>query len=238
MPTARRRTVVVTGASRGIGAAIRDRLLARGHTVIGIGRTVAALPGQPRFVPVALDLAQLDALPDRLAELLTNHPQLDGLVANAGAGRFGHLEQHNALAIRRAVELNLLSPMLVVRALLPALRRNAPADVVLMGSEAALRGSRRGCLYSAAKFGLRGFAQALRAECAAGGVRVTQVHPGLVRTSFFDDLDFAPGEAPEHAILPGDVAEAVDSILHLRSQTVVDEIVLSPLTNCVQRTRR
>ena len=97
-----------------------------------------------------------------------------------------------------------------------------------MGSEAARTGGKRGAVYSAAKFGLRGLAQSLRQECAASGVRVSIVNPGMVKTAFFDELDFQPGDAPDNYILPEDVARAVLAILETRTGTVVDEINLSP----------
>ena len=97
-----------------------------------------------------------------------------------------------------------------------------------MGSEAALAGGKRGAVYSAAKFGLRGLAQALRQECAASGLRVSIINPGMVQTEFFNGLDFRPGEAPDNYILPDDVALAVQMILEARQGTVFDEINLSP----------
>jgi short-subunit dehydrogenase len=109
---------------------------------------------------------------------------------------------------------------------------------VLIGSEAALRGSRYGSIYCAAKFGLRGLAQALRQEAATAGVAVSIVNPGMVRTGFFDELDFVPGERPENALEPADVAEAVWLAVSTRAGAVVDEIDLSPLSRVVRKKRR
>ena len=103
-----------------------------------------------------------------------------------------------------------------------------------MGSEAALRGTRRGSVYCASKFALRGFAQALREECAASGIRVTTINPGMVLTPFFDDLDFGPGQEPANYVLPEDVADLVITILSTRSGTVFDEVNLSPLKRVIE----
>ena len=70
----------------------------------------------------------------------------------------------------------------------PKLKRNGNSRVIYMGSEAALRGAKRGSLYCAAKFGLRGFAQSLRQECASSGVHVSIINPGMVNTPWFDRL--------------------------------------------------
>ena len=103
-----------------------------------------------------------------------------------------------------------------------------------MGSEAALAGTAQGSLYCAAKFALRGLAQALRAECARAGIRVTLVNPGMVQSPFFDELDFRPGPASDNYILPEDVAEVIVQALTARDGTVLDEINLSPQKKVIE----
>jgi NADP-dependent 3-hydroxy acid dehydrogenase YdfG len=78
----------------------------------------------------------------------------------------------------------------------------------------------------------------LRQESAAAGIRVTLINPGMVRTGFFDQLDFEPGEDPTHAIVPEDIAVAVKMVLSARPETVFDEINLSPLKKVVRRKHR
>ena len=85
--------------------------------------------------------------------------------------------------------------------------------MVLIGSEAALAGGARGAVYSATKFALRGFCQSLRQESAAAGIRVTLINPGMVRTDFFDQLDFEPGEDLAHAIVVSSCVISSTSIL-------------------------
>ena len=153
---------------------------------------------------------------------------------NAGGPAFGNLEELSQRQVREYIDLNLTSHLLVARTTLPLLKRQEKSDMILIGSEAALRGGKRGSIYCAAKFGLRGFAQSLRQECASSGVRVTIIHPGMVRTGFFDDLDFAPGEATDNAVEPEDVAAAVNLVLNARPGTVFDELTLSPLKKVVR----
>ncbi|MCK5307276.1 MAG: SDR family oxidoreductase, partial [Zetaproteobacteria bacterium] len=113
-------------------------------------------------------------------------------------------------------------------ALLPGMKQRKSGTLIFMGSETALDGAKRGTVYSASKFGLRGLAQSLRLECATSGVRVGIINPGMVKTEFFDQLDFQPGVDPDNYILPEDVAEAVLLVLEARYGTVFDEINLSP----------
>ena len=232
------RTVLLTGCSSGIGKAITEHLLGAGYRVLGVARRAEAKTSGGDFVSIPLDLQNLDTLGVQLREALAPYPEVNAVISNAGVPAFGNLEELSEKQIRKWMDVNLTSHMLVVRTLLPLLKRHATSDVVIMGSEAALKGGRRGSVYCAAKFGLRGFAQALREECASSGVRVTLVHPGMVRTPFFDDLDFAPGDAPENAIVPEDVAQAVAMVLAARPGTVFDEIVLSPLKKVVQKKRQ
>ena len=180
------------------------------------------------YTAATLDLSELDKLEEGMSKLVKQYPDVDTIISNAGRGSFGGLEQFSFKQIRESVELNLLSHMLVVRSFLPQLKRAGRGDVILMGSEASLRGGQQGSLYCAAKFGLRGFAQSLREECASVNVRVGIVHPGMVRSEFFNDLRFEPGAADENAILPEDVAEAIWTMLSMRAGTVLDELTLSP----------
>lgn len=228
------RKILITGASRGIGQAIARALLAQGAQVVGLARDFSPWGDIPtRFIPLIADLADLDGLPGRLKNLVKEHPDLDGVICNAGTGRFGALEQFSPEQIRSQIDLNLTQHLLVARALLPPLKRKGFGDLLFMGSESALAGGRNGAVYSACKFALRGLAQSLRHESASKGVRVSIINPGMVSSGFFDDLDFRPGELPENHIRPEDVAAAVLTVLGAPPGTVLDEINLSPVKKVI-----
>jgi short-subunit dehydrogenase len=118
--------------------------------------------------------------------------------------------------------------MVICRGLVPQMRRRRRGRIVFIGSESALHAGRKGALYSAAKFGLRGFCQSLREDLASDGIPVSLVNPGMVRSPFFDKLSFRPGAQPENAIDVEDVAEVVEQILRANSNIVIDEVNLSP----------
>ncbi len=229
------RNAIVTGASSGIGHAIATMLIADGHNVVGIARQTDSMP--EGVEGIAMDLADLEHASDRLGELAKKHSQTDTLILCAGAGRFGALEQFSPAQIRGLIDLNITSQLLLLRCFIPRMKSHASGNVILMGSEAALKGHRNGAVYCATKFAVRGLAQALREECAPARVHVTVVNPGMVDTPFFESLDFAPGESPENAIEATDVAAAVRTVLEMRPGTVVDEINLSPLKHVVRATR-
>jgi 3-hydroxy acid dehydrogenase/malonic semialdehyde reductase len=230
-----KRTILVTGASSGIGRAVARQLLAEGHQVIGMSRDIRKFAKAPDgFHPVELDLADLAHLPPKIQGLAQRFPNLDAVVFCAGIGRFGALEQFSYAQIETLMAVNFTGQAFLARALLPHLKSKARSDLIFIGSEAALKGSRQGAVYCASKFAVRGFAQALREECGKSRVRVALINPGMVKTEFFDSLSFEPGDHESNFILPEDVAETVCYVLDSRAQIVIDEISLSPLNKVVK----
>lgn len=230
-----KRTILVTGASSGIGRAIARNLLQQGHHVIGVSRDSGKfIRHMDNFTPVQLDLSRLNDIPQKMRELEQAFPELDVVVFCAGKGQFGSVEEFSYAQIEDMMTLNFTSQAFLVRALLPALKRKEHSDLIFIGSEAALKGSRKGALYCASKFAVRGFTQALREECGKSKVRVCLINPGMVKTAFFEDLSFEPGDDDSNFIEPEDVAEAVSYVLNSRVQIVIDEINLSPLNKVVK----
>lgn len=223
------RHILITGSSSGIGRATAQKLLEAGAVVYGIARNHEKFqPDTKRYKPLTIDVTDLKALPGQLSDLLATQPEIDGLISNAGYGSFEGLENFSPEQIYSYINDNLTSHLVVTRCLLPHFKTKNRGDVIFIGSEAALEGGKKGSLYCATKFGLRGFSQSIRQESANKNIRVTLINPGMVRTSFFDDLNFQPGDDDENAIEPTDIADIIINILSMRSGTVVDEINLTP----------
>lgn len=223
-------TALITGASRGIGRAISNKLLVEGYRVIGLARNFADSENEnENFDPIEVDLSDLTVLPEKLKSIFNRLPSLDALILCAGQGKFGSLEEFSYDQIRCLIDLNFTSQTFVVRAFIQKFKRAGNGHIIFMGSEAALQGSRKGSIYCASKFALRGFAQSLRDECGKSGVRVTIINPGMVKTEFFDGLNFEPGENQENYLIADDIAEIVSQILKARRESVVDEINVSPI---------
>jgi len=229
------RTILVTGASSGIGRAIARNLLQQGHTVIGVSRDCRKFTRKmDNFSSVQLDLSQLHDLPQKIRQMQQTFPEIDAVVFSAGIGQFGSVEEFSYPQIEALMTINFTSQVFLTKAMLPALKRKVSSDLIYIGSEAALKGSRKGAVYCASKFALRGFTQALREECGSSKVRVCLINPGMVKTAFFDNLNFEPGDHESHSILAEDVAAAVSYVLSSRAQIVIDEINLSPLNKVVK----
>lgn len=230
-----KRTVLVTGASSGIGRAIAERLLTQGHKVIGMSRDCRRFSrSHPDFACVELDLTELAGIPPTAKQVQDDFPELDAVVFAAGYGQFGSLEQFSFAQIEKLMTVNFTAQVFLTRALLPKLKQKPHANLIYIGSEAALKGSRNGSIYCASKFALRGFTQALRDECGKSSVRVSLVNPGMVDTAFFENLSFAPGKQAGQALRADDVANAVFYILQAGPHCVIDEINLNPPSKVIE----
>ena len=225
---AKAETVLISGASSGIGQATASLLLQQGHHVVGLSRRgqVDALAHE-NFTALALDLDNLQQLETRVRTLQGNY-DITCFVHAAGQGCFGSIEQFSIAQMESAMRINLTSAMVICRGLLPALRRRGNGRLIFIGSESALAAGKKGALYCASKFGLRGFCLSLREDCASDGIRVSLINPGMVRSPFFDELSFAPGALPENAIEVEDVARLVLQIMQSSPNIVIDEVNLSP----------
>jgi 3-hydroxy acid dehydrogenase / malonic semialdehyde reductase len=228
------RKILVTGASRGIGRAIALSCLDRGDRVLGVSRTVdPECDAHEAFQWLEADLADVQSLDVFTNKVAKTFPDLDAIICNAGVGDFGSLEEFSNSQIVNSVHMNLLSHMLIVRGLLPVLKNNGKGDIIFIGSESALRGGKRGSLYAAAKFGLRGFAQAIRQEAQGRGIKVAMIHPGMVKTNFFDGLDFGPGPDESNRVNMDEICRATSLILDAAPSTVFDEIMINPLKKVI-----
>jgi short-subunit dehydrogenase len=173
---------LITGATGGIGMAIARRMHGRGATVLLSGRKAEALErlraelGERAEVLVC-DLAERD----QVAALAERAGKVDVLVANAALPASGHLLGFSPGEIDRALDVNLRAPIMLARALAPAMSDRGYGHLVFVSSLSGKAGSAGSSLYSASKFGLRGFAQGLHEDLRSAGVGVSTVFPGFIR---------------------------------------------------------
>ena len=226
--------VLVTGSSSGIGYEITLKLLDLGAKVIGIARNHDRSKLENKnYTTYKCDVSAHQKLEILLKQILKKHPQINCFVSNAGYGDFGPLENFSTLQIKNFIATNLTSHMVITKLLLPHFKRIKIGDIIFIGSEAGLLGAKNGSLYCAAKFGLRGFSEALSKDVANKNIRVSIINPGMIRTDFFKNLNFEPGNDEENAINIRDVSSTVAYILDLSRNTIVDEINLSPLKKAI-----
>ena len=229
------RKVLVTGSSDGIGRSITVSLLNSGAKVIGLARDHSKFnPETKNYIKYKTDFSNEEILLNTIAKIIKDHKDLDCLVSNAGFGKFGTLETFSTKEINDFIFTNLTSHMILTNKILPHLKKIRKGNIIFIGSESALKGGKNGSLYSAAKFGLRGFSQSIREESCSKNIHVSLINPGMVRTSFFNNLDFMPGEDKSNAIEPDDIGKIIIDILSTRNGSVIEEINLSPLKKVIK----
>jgi len=229
-------TYFLTGSSSGIGAAIANVLLEENARVVALGRHVELIKGRPNYFPKRVDFSQINQIEETFKRIIKKEQRIDGVICAAGVGQFSALEQFSFPQMQNIMHVNFTAHALLVRLLLPRLKQLDKSNVLFIGSEAALSGGKNGAMYCASKFALRGFSQALREECAKSNMKVMLINPGMVKTPFFDQLNFRHGEEPENYLLPEDVADTVKLILSSRQGTLFEEINLSPLKKVIKFT--
>ncbi len=192
------RVAIITGASSGIGAAtarafgrqgMRIALFARRvDRLEQIAADVRASGGQAIVVPGDVrERASIASLVDRT---LQEYERIDVLFNNAGLGRLGWLETLDPADVRLQIEVNLLGAIEAAQLALPHMIRRRGGHIVNMASLAGMIGTPTYSVYAAAKFGLRGFTEALRREVAPWGIRVSGVYPGGVETEWGERVGY------------------------------------------------
>ncbi len=205
------RTVLLTGATGGLGRAIAEALASRGARVAlsarkaeALEELAAALPGDGHRV-LPSDLAE----PGAAERLAAEAGEVEILVANAGLPGAGWLTDFSPEEVGRAVRVNLEAPMLLAHALFPAMIERGSGHLVFIASLAGKAANPRSSIYNATKFGLRGFALALRTDLGPRGIGVSLVSPGFVREAGMFADSGAKSPSGLGTARPEQVADAV-----------------------------
>ncbi|CAM4068425.1 SDR family oxidoreductase [Bordetella muralis] len=223
--------VLVTGGSAGIGRAVIERLLQEGYEVINFDVSAPAqcLPGETH---VCVDLANAADTRQAAAALVAERDVLR-LVNNAGTVRPALLEHASTEDLAFVMALNIQTPMLLMQALLPTMRRHRFGRVVNISSRAALGKTER-TVYAASKAGLLGMTRTWALEMGGDGITVNAIGPGPIATELFERVN--PPGAPQTERIrasipvgrmgtPADVAHGVASLLDDRAGFITGQVL-------------
>ena len=175
------RSVLITGASAGIGRACGEVLQAAGWAVTGASRRGAAPAGCTGLV---MDVDDDESVASGVRAVVAEHGRLSAVVAGAGWGLAGAVEQTPISMAKEQLETNFWGAVRVVQAALPLMRDQGGGRVVLVSSIGGIIGIPFQAFYSASKFALEGYGEALAYEVAPFGIEVSMIEPGNVRTDF------------------------------------------------------
>jgi 3-oxoacyl-[acyl-carrier protein] reductase len=224
------RVALITGASRGIGAAISRSFAAQGAH-LGLASRSGADLGLDGVVAQPADVRDPAALSAIAAATAARFGSLDILVINAGVGAYGPFLDLPAEDLEAMIDINVKGALYTARAALPYLLKSSAADVVTIASEAGRRGLPYEATYCASKFAQVGMTRALDHELREHGIRCTAVCPGGVATEFA----MGHGRTPDMPQLPGmmrpdDVAEAVLFVVTRPRNHRILEVAFRPVT--------
>ena len=219
------KNIIVTGRSSGIGLSITKALLKNNANVLGISRRRPNFSNK-NYQHFEFDLSKIESEYEKLNNII-KEKSIDGLISNAGTGKLDSLENFSPKQISEFIKLNLNSHIIITRLLLPYFKTINNGFLIYIGSEASYKVGKYGSIYSACKFGLRGFVKSIRLETSLNNIRVTQINPGIVKTPFYNNLKISPGTEHDQSIEPNDVSDIINDVLKMRKGTVIDEINLT-----------
>jgi short-subunit dehydrogenase len=220
-------TVVITGASRGIGRGVAQAAARRGARLGLIARSrdqlevVLKEAGGGGTIAVA-DVGNRTQVVDALAQITADLGPIDVLVANAGIGAYGPFAEIDIDEVERLVQVNLLGTVYAIRTVLPAMIERGRGHIVVVGSIAGRIGAPFEAAYSASKFGQVGLTEAIAIEVADKGVGVSMVNPGPVDTDFFDTRGHPyVGDFPK----PVTTQRVVDAVMRAVDSSAMEQTV-------------
>ena len=231
------RNVLVTGASRGLGLAVAERLAKDGFGVIAVARRlseplealVQSTAGAVQFEP--FDLAEVDAIADLVRRVRRETGPLYGLVNNAGLGTSGLLANMSQAQIEALIRLNTLSPILLSKFVVRQMMSHGAGRVVNMSSITASTGFNGLSVYGATKASLVGFTKGLAREVGRMGITVNAVAPGFVATELTAGMDEAERDrvgrrsALQRLAEAQDVAAAVAYLMRDEARNVTGTVL-------------
>ena len=225
---------LITGASSGIGLAIAKELIMMNISVIGIARDFSKTDySDGCFKKIECDISDLNNFEKILNSIEKKH-EVDVLINNAGLAYFAPHEELNLKKINEIVMVNLTAPMLACKVFLRSLKENKGL-IINISSVTAKSPSPFAAAYGAAKAGLSAFSKSIFEENRKHGLKVTAVHPDIVKSAFYRNAFFSESDDPEAFIECETVAKAVSDIIKVDNYAVISEITILPQKKKIER---
>jgi NADP-dependent 3-hydroxy acid dehydrogenase YdfG len=227
-----KKTAIVTGASSGLGAAISKALIAEGALVYGLARNTDALEELKKnigsgFVAVTLDISESTAVKKWMTDIFSVKYTPDILINNAGTGSFGKIDEMPTEEWYNMININLNGMYCITSEVVKLMKtKKEGSHIVNIGSILGLTTRAEGAAYSATKYGINGFSEALFKELRVFNIKVTCLNPGSIDTSFFKSSGIAPHG---NMLQTEDIASTLLHILKTPDNMLISELTVRPL---------
>jgi NAD(P)-dependent dehydrogenase (short-subunit alcohol dehydrogenase family) len=224
---------LITGGTKGIGLGIAESLLQQdmkvaitGRSQSGVEKALAELKkvGTGELLGIVSDVRDAGSQHDAVSQIVQKWGRLDVLVANAGLGYFGSIEQLTDEQWHETIDTNLTGVFYSVKASVPELKKTK-GFIITIASLAGTNFFAGGSAYNASKFGLVGFTQAIMLDLRNSGIRVSTIMPGSVATYF---NNHQPAESDKWKIQPEDIGELVVDLIKMNPRTLPSKIEVRP----------
>lgn len=230
------KTVLLTGASSGIGLATALRLSGEGYEVFGIGRTFDESLSYPEnFHRFSCDITDTKVLAKTLQDISNRMPQPspDILIHSAGIGLYGLQETLKPSDLQQLIRTNLEAPILITTEFLSFMKQRKSGHIIFLSSVTAKKNNTYGCAYGATKAGLLSFANSLFEEARKNNIKVTTLLPDMTQTNLYRNADFTADEAA--CLFPEDIADTISYVLSCGDHVNVTELTIQPQKHRIQK---
>jgi short-subunit dehydrogenase len=224
-----KKTVLITGASKGIGLSCAKIFLKNNYTVINASRTNAKSINDPDFHFIKTDVSKESEIKKLFETVIKEFKQIDVLICNSGFGRFANLADSKTKDFDEMFAVNVRGLYLCNRYALKSMLKNKSGTIINISSIAGKNGVATASIYSATKHAVMGLSRSLMAEVRKDNIRVVTVCPGSVDTNFFDHPSADLNSRRETLLSPDDVAECCLLSATLPGRALINELELRPL---------
>ena len=227
-----KKIAIVTGASRGLGAALAEALIAKGAIVYGLSRSaednyIIQDKSGGSLIPVRLDITDQKAMSIWVKDTFSDSNSPDILINNAGVGYFKKTDQLPLEQWHEMINTNLNAVFYLTSSIVPMMKKNQnTCHIINIGSILGKFARPETAAYSATKYGIQGFSEALYKDVCQYKIKVSCVNPGSIDTHIFDKSGIYGHQNMLHA---EDIAALIVNILETPDNFLVDEITLRPL---------